>query len=148
MIRKAIFSSAALLFAVGGCGKTAPCEDLAKRLCEASAEHCDAARPWLAEQGAGDAAARDATCTAVLADAPALAGYMTRFATAMAPTPTAPAAVVPTVAAPGTAAPATKPTTKEQVREVGATIEEVGNATEKAGEAIDKLRDAVKTDEK
>lgn len=139
----ALMSLAALALGASACSKPAPCEQLAERLCAASAAHCVEARPWIAAQASGGAA--DAACEHVLADPSALAAYAARFASEMTPTP---ATVTPTSQTPGgptiVKTPAPKPTTKDQVREVGATIEEIGKTGEKAGEAIDKIEDAFK----
>jgi len=53
---------------------------------------------------------------------------------------------VPTTPA-RTSTPTKKPMTKDQIREVGETLEELGKTGEKAGEAIDKLGDAFKKGE-
>lgn len=147
MLRTLTISMTALLFTSGACSKAAPCEDLATRLCDASSAHCDDARTWLATQGAGEAEARDAACAAVLADESAVAAYVARFTTAMAPaaSPAPSPTVVTTPTAPA-AAPPHDPTTREQVEEAGKTIEEIGNAGEKAGAAIDKIGGALSPD--
>jgi hypothetical protein len=147
MTRLMMISLTALALGAGACGKEPPCDLLAKRLCDADPKHCVEARAWLDEQGAGEADARDAACKVVLEDPQALSAYVSRFVTAMAPAPKAPTPAAPKASG-TTTDPTRKPTTKDQIREVGETIEELGTAGEKAGEAIDKLEDAFKRDSK
>ena len=143
MRHAALMTLATLALGAGACGKTAPCDQLTERLCATSPAHCVEARPWIDAQAAGGPA--DVACEHVLADASAMAAYAARFADEMTPRPATTSPSKPAPSGPATTSrPAAKPTTKDQVREVGATIEEIGKAGEKAGEAIDKLDDAFK----
>ncbi len=136
-------SLATLGLGVDACAKQDPgCDALALRLCEANAEHCARARGWIDAQGAGDPAARAETCSQMLADPSALTTYIERFVVAMGPPPTtgSPRPAVQTTP-PATTPPRAKPTTADEIRTFGDSVEEVGNVGEKAGEAIDKIDD-------
>lgn len=128
------------LVLTSGCSKKPACETLAEKLCDSASDRCIEARGWLDAQGGGDAEARDASCQRVLDDATALAAYRDRFLAEMAPPP----APVTVQVAPG-AAPR-KPTTKDEIRNVGETIEEIGETGKKTGDALDKIEDALDRD--
>lgn len=140
-------SMATVLLGSAACAEPPPCDQLVKRLCDASSENCDKARGWLDGQGVGGVDAQAATCAAVIDDESAVATYAQRFILAMAPAPpvetTVMAAPTPKPASTPKPAPTPKPTVKDKVREVGDTAEEIGKTGEKVGEAIDKLGGAL-----